>query len=439
MSLSKMKRDPSLQGSTTISDMPPNIIENILSRLPIKEAVRTCILSKEWRFNWVTLPELIFDCFLIHTFINQNLNLVRFIDEVLSHHRGPICKFEISHLWFPYTTDIIDKWILCLSRNYIQKLILRLQPWPINYELPSCIYSCEHLIHLELSFCTLRRPPLFANFESLRSLVLYKVDFVGFTFENLISRCPQLEKLKIEGFTDSTDLLIYAPKLQELVVVGFCKVMQNIHFKNTPQLASVSLHLLCFGLRGVLMNQNHEGISRLMKVFGSLVGIEKLSVGGNFLKFLAVDLIPMRLPNAFYHLKRLDLEICFKDLHMMSAGLCLIRSAPNLEELKIDAVPHTYTTSGFWEVPDGLECSLNHLQNVIITRFDGLRLQLEFIKLLLTITPALEKMSIHGFKHIDAQGQPMNGSRMLEELMHLRRASMNAQFEYFEANELVGF
>ncbi|XP_043717632.1 F-box/FBD/LRR-repeat protein At1g13570-like [Telopea speciosissima] len=232
-----MKRGPSLHGYK-ISDMPPNIIENILSRLSIMEAVRTCILSKKWRYNWVTLPQLIFDCSLGDDLINQNDKLARFID-------GPMYE---------------------------------------RYDLLSSLYSCEKLTHLELSFCTLRRPPMLACFKYLRSLSLYKVDCVGFTIEELISKCPKLERLMIVGFTGSTDLVIYAPKLQELVVDGFCKGMQNICFKNTPLLAYVSLNLQCFGFEGVLMNHKQDGISRLMKVFGSLVSVQMLSVGGNFLK-----------------------------------------------------------------------------------------------------------------------------------------------------------
>ncbi|XP_043717634.1 F-box/FBD/LRR-repeat protein At1g13570-like [Telopea speciosissima] len=330
-----MKRGSSLH-EDKISDMPPNIIENILSRLSIMEAVRTCILSKKWRYNWITLPQLIFDCSLGDDLINQNDKLARFIDGVLSLHRGPICKFKISHLCIPNSPDIIDEWMLCLSRNYIQKLILCLQPMYERYDLLSSLYSCEKLTHLELSFCTLRRPPMLACFKYLRTLSLYKVDCVGFTIEELISKCPILERLMIDGFTGSTDLVIYAPKLQELVVDGFCKVMQNICFKNTLLLAYVSLNLQCFGFEGLLMNHKQDGISRLMKVFGSLVSVQMLSVGGNFLKFFAADLIPKTLPNTFYHLKKLDLEICFNDMHMISAGLCLIRSAPNLHKLQID-------------------------------------------------------------------------------------------------------
>ncbi|XP_042502991.1 F-box/FBD/LRR-repeat protein At1g13570-like isoform X3 [Macadamia integrifolia] len=380
MSLPKKKEVPNLHGDI-VSVMPPNITENILSRLPIKEAVRTSILSKKWRYNWFTLPELVFDCSLGHPLINQNDKLVKFVNGVVLLHRGPICKFVLSRLWIPNSSDI-DKWILCASRNGIQKLILDLLPQSKHYELPLCLYSCEQLTHMELSFCTLRRPPMFATFKSLRSLLLYKIDFVGFTFENLIARCPLLERLKIDGFTGSTDLIIYGPMLKDLVIVGFCTVMRKICFKNTPLLACVSLDLECFDLQ-----RERDESSRLMNVVACLDGVEKLSVRGNFLK----------------------------------------------------ALSRKNTHPAFWEVHHGPECSLNHLQNVIITSFDGLRTQLEFIEFLLTVTPALEKMIVNGFKEDDTEGEPRHGPKMLEELMGLPRLSMEGKIEYFENGELVEF
>ncbi|KAJ4961123.1 hypothetical protein NE237_021033 [Protea cynaroides] len=441
MSLSKLKLDPSLNGDI-ISNMPPNIMETILSRLPIKEAVRTCILSKKWRYNWITLPELIFDFTLRKAMINRNDdNVEKFIDDVLSLHRGPICKFELSGNLCIQNTGYIDKWILCLSRNDIQEFILCLQPLLRDYELPSCLYSCELVTHLHLSYCTLKRPPLFSSFNFLKSLLLYKVEFVGFTYENLVSRCPVLERLKIEGLASYTDFIIYAPKLKSLVVNGFFEVTQNICLKNTPLLECVSLNLHCCGLNSKRLNRREGENSLLIKVFGCLDGVEKLSVRGNFLKLFVVDFVPTKLPNTYYRMKSLELQICFNDVLMVSMALCLIRSAPNLEELKIDAIIHTRIQPQFPEIGDGPEFSLNQLRNVKINSFGGWRRQLEFVEFLLSITPVLEKMSIYGHKDPTiAEGyDPMHGAMMLEVLMRFPRVSPEAKIEYFEAGKLVEF
>nr|GFA50442.1 hypothetical protein [Tanacetum cinerariifolium] len=62
------------------SNLPQNIIENILCLVPIKNAVRTSILSRNWRYNWVTIPKLVFsekDIFDRTTFEEEREELSR--------------------------------------------------------------------------------------------------------------------------------------------------------------------------------------------------------------------------------------------------------------------------------------------------------------------------------------------------------------------------
>lgn len=35
-----------------ISNLPNDVTEKILSRLPLREAVRTIVLSSKWRYKW---------------------------------------------------------------------------------------------------------------------------------------------------------------------------------------------------------------------------------------------------------------------------------------------------------------------------------------------------------------------------------------------------
>jgi hypothetical protein len=43
-----------------ISNLPGNVIDGILKHLNISELVSTSILSKKWRFMWMSVPELEF-------------------------------------------------------------------------------------------------------------------------------------------------------------------------------------------------------------------------------------------------------------------------------------------------------------------------------------------------------------------------------------------
>lgn len=44
-----------------ISDVPCNVIDDILKHLHIQDLVRTSILSRNWRYMWISVPQLEFD------------------------------------------------------------------------------------------------------------------------------------------------------------------------------------------------------------------------------------------------------------------------------------------------------------------------------------------------------------------------------------------
>ncbi|GJU43627.1 F-box/FBD/LRR-repeat protein-like protein [Tanacetum coccineum] len=108
----------------TISNLPLPIIENILCSLPIKEAVRTSILSRNWRYNWTGIPKLVFDeeeMFDGDTsdhgddWSYEKRKMVSAIRQVLILHRGPIFEFSVS--MDSFTNVELDQIIHDLARN----------------------------------------------------------------------------------------------------------------------------------------------------------------------------------------------------------------------------------------------------------------------------------------------------------------------------------
>ncbi|KAK2398902.1 F-box/FBD/LRR-repeat protein [Trifolium repens] len=188
------------------SCLPGDIIDQILSHLPIKEAARTSVLSSKWSNNWYTLPNLVFDKNCVSTAPSQDSTVIhnkfsRIVDHVLLLHYGPINKFEIndhySNLIDPSQTTDIDRWILHLIRRSIKKLVLKINRfnWLQHYKIPWRLFSCQSLQHLELSCCCLKPPMTFKGFKNLKNLRLSNVKMTQDDFENLISSSPLLEKL----------------------------------------------------------------------------------------------------------------------------------------------------------------------------------------------------------------------------------------------------
>ncbi|XP_071703204.1 F-box protein At1g80960-like isoform X2 [Rutidosis leptorrhynchoides] len=59
-----------LDGS--INNLPYDILENILFRLPTEEVVRASVLSKQWRYNWTKIPKVVFTEDLFDESPNEN-------------------------------------------------------------------------------------------------------------------------------------------------------------------------------------------------------------------------------------------------------------------------------------------------------------------------------------------------------------------------------
>lgn len=221
-----------------VSDLPHSIIESILTRLPMRDAVRTSILSSKWRYKWTTLTQLVFDEKCVTLSTDRALvekNMINFITRALFLHQGPIHKFQLSTSYLQSCPEI-DQWILFLSRNDIKELVLELGEgeW---FRVPSCLFNCKKLARMELFRCELDPPPNFTGFLCLKSLNLHQVIVGPEAIESLISGCPLLESLALSYF-DSLALNICAPNLKYLCLEGEFK---DICLENTPLLVALSV------------------------------------------------------------------------------------------------------------------------------------------------------------------------------------------------------
>ncbi|GLT58082.1 hypothetical protein SLA2020_310040 [Shorea laevis] len=410
-----------------ISSLPGHIIDNILSHLPIKDAVKTSVLSRKWRYRWATVPSLVFDthCFSVSSqdpALIKN-KLVSIIDHVLLLHNGPLQKFKLSHRDLLGIADI-DRWILFISRSFIKEFILEIWKGQ-RYRPPSSLFNCQNLIHLELFNCLLKPPESFKGFRNLKSLDLQHITITQDVFENLISSCPLLERLTLMNFDGFMDLNIDAPNLQFFDVGG---VFRDVSFKNTFSLALISIGLYVSINDVDDQRKAGENSSKLLRFFANLPHIRRLEIQSYFLKYLASGSIPSSLPEKSLDLNYLSIRINFSDLDETLAVLCLLRSSPNLQELEIlarpEEQPSTGTFTNFWA--DNLWCSLfTNLQVVKVVGISGLKTELDFINFILSNSPVLERMTV--------KPASLDGSwGLVKELLRFRRASIHAEIIYLD-------
>ncbi|PIA31484.1 hypothetical protein AQUCO_04900053v1 [Aquilegia coerulea] len=158
-----------------ISNLPEEVIVEILQYLPIREAVGTSKLSRRWRYQWMGIHELKFNDATAIVQGQITTNLANFINNVLLLHNRPITRFEVCSLRSSLSSDV-DRWLLVLSRNLLQHLTLSLgNLTQTPYCVPSSLFSCQYLKTLELDNCVLALPPQFKGFKFLTGLTLKRV------------------------------------------------------------------------------------------------------------------------------------------------------------------------------------------------------------------------------------------------------------------------
>lgn len=138
-----------------ITNLPSSIVETILYLVPIQEAARTSIRSREWRYHWTKNPELVFD--------NTSVE----IDNIISH----------------------------LSRNNTDKKLTLDFYW--RSRLPLSLFSLSHLTYLYLNLCDFDHLPTFTGFGNLISLQMEEVNISKMTLLHLLSTSPLLKNLNL--------------------------------------------------------------------------------------------------------------------------------------------------------------------------------------------------------------------------------------------------
>ncbi|XP_076885261.1 F-box/FBD/LRR-repeat protein At1g13570-like [Bidens hawaiensis] len=264
-----------------ISRMPDIVVTSILDRLPLQEAVRTDVLSKEWRFRWNTLTQLVFDedFFEYLTQTEDQNNQVRVIVSRLLHLTGPITKCVIQvYAGLDVDDEDIGHWILLLSRKGIKELTLDSRDYCFNL------------------------PPTFHGFPNLLSLEFY-VSGKNNELGEFISRRPLLENLKLSSSSQAKVKVVEFAKLENLkrlsLYLGDVDTMKDFHSSST-----------------------------IFELLGSLPKLEEFEL--NFINsMLSSDDAQQRFSASFPSL-------------MLSCAVELIRSCPNLRTLEIKATnrPH---------------------------------------------------------------------------------------------------
>ncbi|KAJ0837876.1 putative F-box domain, FBD domain, leucine-rich repeat domain superfamily [Helianthus annuus] len=412
---------PKLAPQDFISSMPDIVINNILDRLPFRNAVRTSVLSSNWRFKWTMLTQLVLDVDFFDSLEtvdedeedeeededeedeeeevdDDESNNESIVSKLLLQLRGPIIKFELS-VDDISDADDMDNWILFLSRRGLKDLTLNnWGPTPLN--LPTHLFSCVELKHLKLRNCSFSLPPTFHGFPNLLSLYL-RVEFEdNIQLGEFFTRCPLLEKLTMDD-------------LFEMEKVNIVEIAKQKNLK----ILSLKFH-----------DSDDEtttaSSSNIFELVGSLPKLQELHLdfeecrlieGGGKKSFFTV----------FPCIKVLKLsDICLDNGIMFSFAFELIRSSPNLQTLEIT---QSYGNADPPPQADHSTTRLLQLQSVMFDCLKGSENEIRLIKYLLACSPSLKRMHIFSCHFSSAEEKLV----FVRKLLKLYRASPVVELELF--------
>ncbi|KAK1652227.1 hypothetical protein QYE76_070032 [Lolium multiflorum] len=204
-----------------IDHLPQELVEMVVSFLPMKDAARTSVLSSKWRQGWASYPRLTLNSETMLGITGkvdyaseeeQNKYKMKFIENVhavMRQHQGfGVDEFLLEFGLSDRDAHHIDNWVSLAASMRMKRLVIDLSGLsleckivPEKYALPlqllDDIGTIKHLRNLQLSNLSLKPLGDFGGFVNLTMLELQLVDVTEGDLESLLCKCPALERLAL--------------------------------------------------------------------------------------------------------------------------------------------------------------------------------------------------------------------------------------------------
>lgn len=195
---------PAADDVDRISRLPESILRNVVSRLPVKEAARTVVLSSRWRRIWYSVPIVFVDADLLPPSRTAGAaEIAAAVSDALNCHPGPFRCVHLTATPMHDHREQIAGWLHLLGSKGVSELCLVNNPKKmcLDLPLPTTIFECRNLTVLYLGcwkFPDTVTLPRGAWFPCLKELGLCCVSFIkDEDFGRLLGRCPSVVKLSI--------------------------------------------------------------------------------------------------------------------------------------------------------------------------------------------------------------------------------------------------
>lgn len=457
----KIIRSRQIASKDPFGILPEELLCTILSKLDLKEAAKTSILSSTWRHTWKHYPKLTFDILTmcggkyktreqrhiqtpecvdrVH-YVQQFVNIV---NTILYQHQGKtIERFELR-----LTVDVLaqlfdqlDDWVRYAVSSRTKNLILHVSLTPLDvfhykrYVFPVQLLDAGSCLqHIQLAHVLLKVPSQFVGFPNLRRLGLYSTRVSASDMQCMVSNCPNIEwldlfmvhlndELKVDRplscllylrLSDCrvTTIELNAPKLQTFIFQGR---LVPIHLGESSELHNIVIHSYTLTLE--------QAICSFADAYPL---VQRLTLCHT----CALPKFPWRLDNtsSFSHLRYLQLLLNIFSEHandILSIAYFL-EAAPFLQEFDLE-----FRSSCMDVVPGPLRIfpygqdKYKYLTIFRVFEFRGEKSKVELIVHVVQNAPSLENLTIDPRRQHVLDDSPASEAeeKRLSEIRHIAKS-----------------
>ncbi|XP_022723737.1 putative FBD-associated F-box protein At1g61330 [Durio zibethinus] len=328
-------------------DVPDDVLTNIFSFLPIKEAVQASTVATRFKQSWFFNRKLCFDKDFAKRHAQKDfLNIVNRVFEL---HVGQ--NIQTLRLFFDPTgvEDAVENWIQISIDKEVEELDLNFSLAKDPYRITTDFADFESIKILKLCRCELDLLPTFRGLNSLKTLVLRRIEINSKFLETVFSNCLSLETLELVKCRKIGHLRILAQNLRRFkaLKLGDCLGLYQVDI-DAPTIRSIHYSGIFILFKFVEISQLNDVILN----FKPLKGIEKFFRRDSFLcdlSHIAVlsasnTLLEDLSPEYFHRILRFHFgKLKELQLFMENAVYCnlyhiayFLKKCPRLEKLFID-------------------------------------------------------------------------------------------------------
>ncbi|GKV34439.1 hypothetical protein SLEP1_g42814 [Rubroshorea leprosula] len=439
----------------SFSRLPDELLLHILSFLSFKEAVRTSVLSKRWRYLYASLSKL--DLHFRQFAFKEagQIDLMNVVDRIFFYRdRCPIDKFKFRWLKSEALDPLrLEGWIKAVMWHGVRNLQIRFDPIELKeLLLPTSLFTSKTLVDLKLSYTGALNMesggsglelPAHVFLPSLKFLHLRNVTFSNVdSWNRLFSNCPVLEDLYFFFNNGRCKFTITHPKLKmltlqcaptsrkygrtEIVINAPNLVYLEYIINDADSLTFVNVQSL--DEADIQFSELHGRQRRYTRVATDVMvaikNIQTLWISGPTIRILKLFSVPIPV---FHNLTHLTIHQCDTKVNELPY---LLERCKSLETLVLQDL-FFWDPNAWSSVKESRFSFTFCLKKIEILIFLGKDSQMEMVKYFLEKARVLESMEIH----IPVKYEKL--SKIIRRVLMLPKVSKECNVTFFQAYTMV--